>query len=121
MQAAAMRTRICVDWDSTLAEERWPQVGGWLPGALDALRRLAAEYDEVVIFSCRVACFDRDETTPRDNDDQIRAINNMLWIAGIPGNVYVWNRPFKPPALHYIDDKAIEFRGDWEEVLTRVA
>jgi len=118
---AISRRRIAVDFDSTLAVEKWPEVGNWLPGALDALRALSKAFDEVVIFSCRVAGFDRDEETPRDNMDQIRAINNMLWTAGIPGNVYVWNRPWKPQALFYVDDKAIEFKGSWEEVLARVA
>lgn len=113
--------RIAVDWDSTLAVEEWPTVGDWLPGAQEALRRLASEYDEVVIFSCRVASFERDEVTPRENWDQLLFITGMLAEANIPKNVKIWTRPFKPPAQFYIDDKAVEFRGDWEEVLTRVA
>jgi hypothetical protein len=113
--------RIAVDFDGTLVEEKWPQLGEWLPGAQEALRRLASEYDEVVIFSCRVATFDIDEVTPRENWDQLFAINKMLAKASIPKNVKIWTRPFKPPARYYIDDRGVEFKGDWEEVLTRVA
>lgn len=113
--------RIAVDWDGTLVTEEWPEMGEWLPGAVDALKRLAEVYDEVVIFTCRVAPFETDEETPRDNGDQVFAICAMLEKAGIPRNVIVWTRPFKPPAEFYVDDKAVPFHGDWKETLNRIS
>jgi hypothetical protein len=112
--------RIVVDWDATLAEESWPEIGNWLPGAVDALRALAAEFDEVVIVSCRLAKWEQDEKTPRNNEDQLELIENMLLEAGVPSNVYCWNRDYKPPAVSYIDDKAIRFNGYWGTTISKL-
>lgn len=112
--------RIAVDFDGTLVEEVWPGIGDWLPGAVDGLKRLAEEFDEVVIWTCRTAEVDTDEKTPRDNSDQLDAIWEMLDSAGIPINVRVWTRPYKPPADVYLDNKAIRFNGDWNVALAAV-
>lgn len=110
--------RVAVDWDGTLTEDdRWPEVGGWLPGAVDALKCLAEVYDEVVIYSCRVADWETDEVTPRNNEDQIELIENMLLDAEIPPNVYVWTRSYKPMAKAYIDNRGVRFNGNWAKTL----
>ena len=113
MQLPTMK-RIAVDFDGTLVEERWPELGDWLPGAVDALKKLALAYDEVVIFSCRLARMDTDEFTPRNNMDQIIAMNDMLEQANIPKNVILWTKDYKPAAEFYVDDKAVRFNGDWD-------
>ena len=114
-------TRIAVDWDSTLCEEVWPAMGDWLPGAKEALYRLAHTYDEVVIHTLRVAPFEIDEETPRNPSDQYAAIQKKLAEARMPLNVWVWDRPYKPPAEFYVDDRAIRFEGDWDAVLAKIA
>lgn len=113
--------RIAVDWDSTLATEVWPGIGDWLPGAVDALKLLSRLYDEVVIFTLRVAPVDVDEVTPRDPYDQVVAIGKMLTEAGIPLNVYIWDKPYKPPCEFFIDDRNIPFSGDWTNTLAHLA
>jgi hypothetical protein len=114
-------TRICVDWDGTLVEDdQWPEQGMWLPGAVHALKKLSTLADEVVIFSCRTANVDTDEISHRDNVDQINSINTMLFIADIPCNVLIWEKPHKPPANLYIDNRGLRFNGDWETTLVAV-
>ena len=97
--------RNAVDFDGTLVEEVWPRIGDWLPGAVDGLKRLADEFDEVVIWTCRTAEVDTDEKTPRDNYDQLLGIEMMLVDKEIPENVYIWEKPYKPPADVYLDNK----------------
>lgn len=116
------RRRISVDWDGTcIVDHTWPGMGGWLPGAKEALHRLAHIYDEVVIHTLRVAPVNLDERTYRDPLDQIDAIAVMLEEARMPWNVYVWTKPYKPPAEFYVDDRAIRFEGDWDAVLAKIA
>ena len=113
--------RIAVDLDGTLIEDdKWPDMGEWLPGAREALKTLAAEYDEVVILTCRTANRERDEITHRNPEDQISAIEDLLLDAEIPENVYVWTLPFKPNADFYLDNKALRFTGNWGGTLNQI-
>lgn len=115
------RGRVAVDWDGTCVEDNtWPGMGDWLPGAVDALRRLAEIYDEVVIWTLRTAPFEIDEKTPRDPMDQVAAIRGMLVRARLPLNVTIWTRPYKPPAEFYIDNRALRFEGMWGATLVEL-
>ena len=109
---------IAVDWDATCVEGVWPDMGDWLPGAVEALHELD-KIGEVVIWSCRVAPFEFHEpgrnVTWRDEivtAQEIAAVKNMLDAVNLE-HIEVWTRPYKPPALVYIDDKAVRFEGDW--------
>ena len=85
---------------------------------MPALYRLA-ELGTVVIHSCRVAPFEfhepgreivwRDEGATAQ---EILAIRDILDSVGL-GQIEVWTRPYKPPALVYIDDRGYRFDGDW--------
>lgn len=104
--------RLAIDWDGTCVTNAYPDMGIWLPGAVETLTRLKRKY-ELVIHSCRVADFETDERTPIDGGIEARKIEAMLTDAGLK-NIEVWRRPYKPPAAFYVDDKAIRFTT-WRE------
>lgn len=122
-----MKARFCVDWDDTLVEDRWPDQGPWLPGAVKALHALN-RLGQVVIYSCRVAPMafpsmpTPEEDTPRDPVDVARSVflmKQMLKAEGL-GHIEVWQRPYKPAATVYIDNRAVRFNGDWNETMEDV-
>lgn len=113
------KERLAIDFDSTLVSESWPEVGEWLPGAVKALKTLAKHY-EIVIHTLRVAPVLQDEVTPHKGvADQVAAITAMLEGIGLHG-VEVWQRPYKPPACAYVDDRAVEFKGNWSPIVRRL-
>lgn len=115
------KRRVVVDWDGTLTEDdTWPGMGRWLPGAVEALRYLAREFDEVMIYTCRTANVDVDEITHRSNVDQVSLIRLMIDDAGLPPNVQLWLHDYKPMAEYYIDNRGVRFTGDWESLMTEL-
>lgn len=101
-------------------------MGEWLPGAVEALRRMQ-DLGTVVIHTCRVSPVDlhvqgsreivwRDELVVAED---VRAIRKKLRRRGL-GDIEVWTRPYKPPALVYIDDKGLRFEGDWSNTMRAV-
>lgn len=121
---ASMKPRVSVDWDGVCVKNDWPnRPTAWLPGAKRALRALDELGYEIVIFSCRVAPVQYGtDDVPRDPEEtaaEIRYIQRMLDRAGL-GHVEIWTRPYKPPAVAYIDDRAVAFTGSWRETLRAV-
>lgn len=100
--------RVAVDWDGTVVEENWPGIGDWLPGAEAALVLLDVAGFEPVIHSLRFSPFDLDEVTPRDPQDQLDAVRAKLDASEL-GFVGLWDKPYKPPAAFYIDDRTPGF------------
>lgn len=44
---------ICVDFDGTLVEHRYPQIGDPLPGAFETLKDLKAAGHKLILWTCR--------------------------------------------------------------------
>jgi hypothetical protein len=102
---------VCLDFDGVLHSYR----SGWrglevisdppIHGTKDAIDRLRRQY-RVVVYSARCR-------TP----EGIAAIQSWLLRHGIEVDEV---SPHKPPALVYVDDRAIRFEGDWEETLIKI-
>lgn len=118
---------IAVDWDGTCVEQTWPEFSPWLPGAQEALRELADEYD-VYIWSTRIVgreYLDWEKVLPQEEvDAQIAYIRSMLDEAGLEDvhifESYPGHGIGKLSAIAYIDDKAIQFKGDWDQTLAEL-
>lgn len=118
---------FAVDWDGTLVENVYPEQGDWLPGAKDALY-LFDRLGTVIVHSVRIAPVmpapgqpfgEMAEFVDYDPSAEVAYIQRMLDEAGL-GHIEIWQRPFKPPATFYIDDKAIRFDGDWPTTIEAV-
>lgn len=97
--------RVAVDLDRTLVDGN-----DWLPGAVDALRWIARRH-EVTIHTCRA-----------NYQEGILSVYGLLADAGLKHpKVTVWSAPGKPDADVYIDDKALRFRGDWDETIRELS
>lgn len=113
--------RIVVDWDGTCVENKYPAEVPLLEGAADALHSFLAQGYEVVIFSCRLSHVEMDEVTPLPEDwiqREREYIRRTLDEAGLQA-VYIWDAPWKPSAVLYIDDKGLRFY-DWQQVVRDV-
>jgi hypothetical protein len=102
---------VCLDFDGVLHSYR----SGWrgvevipdppIHGTREAVARLRQQY-RVVVYSARCR-------TPEGR----RAVEQWLARHDIQVDEVC---DYKPPALVYVDDRAIRFRGDWEQALTEI-
>jgi FMN phosphatase YigB (HAD superfamily) len=102
---------ICFDLDGTLLEyDGWKGddiFGKPLPGAADAVKKLRDKGFVVILMTCRRRSPKLDQYL-KDNGFYFDDINPI-------GK----NSP-KPQAEFYIDDRAIEFKGDWNDVINKI-
>ena len=115
--------RIVVDIDGTIFTQTWPALGTWIPGAANFNRTLLENGYEVMLSSTRLAPTEIDEATPRGQracDDELNGIRLRLAEEGLQ-DLPIWDKPWKPGAMAYIDDKGIHADGDWRRVLKEVA
>jgi len=106
---------IAVDLDGVILEfDKWKghkHFGKPIPGAREALEKLKELGFVIVIW------------TTRDNVDDIARV---LKEHNIPFD-YINENPFQPPdcsnkiyADVYVDDRAVEFNGNWDEVIEKI-
>lgn len=91
--------RIAVDWDGVIANG-----GDWVPGAVQALRILLRQKHHLVIHSCR-------GNYPAGREMVAAKLNSVRL-----NDIELWDRPGKPDADVYIDDRALRF-VDWPSTL----
>jgi hypothetical protein len=113
---------ICIDFDATLFP--WGGISDDiqpLPGAVETVKALKDKGYKIVIFTSRMSpTWWKAEGWENDmytNITQWGIVCDRLIRYGIPFDLITCE---KVPAIAYIDDKAIEFRGDWEEIRKRL-
>jgi hypothetical protein len=112
--------KIAVDIDDTIVKQEEDfditEFGIPLPNAIEALNKLRLNGWTIILHSCR--------TTPDVNpgyDLEILKMNVMMWADenGVPYDD-VWVGEGKPLADVYLDNKAMEFHGDWKLVMQKL-
>ncbi len=108
---------IVVDFDGTIAEwAKYPDPGPPTPGVKEALQEMKDMGFEILILSARTS--DEMSKYPIDKKVEHDRMEDYLLEHDIPFDVILKSN--KPVAKFYIDDRAIEFKGDWKEVLRKV-
>ncbi len=105
---------VVIDFDGTICEFRFPDVGPPTPGVKEALEEIRKMGLKIIIHSCRTASYWADRET-KIHADIIKAFMKKH---NLPYDK-IW-KDDKPVAIAYIDDRAVEFRGDWSTVISKV-
>lgn len=97
----AVRPRLCIDFDDVIRSHD----GKLLEGARESLAVLGDDF-EIVIFSCRAG-----------SDRGRGRIANWLRKHSIEVDHITAT---KVPAMIYLDDRALQFTGDWWQTLQQI-
>jgi hydroxymethylpyrimidine pyrophosphatase-like HAD family hydrolase len=111
-----MEKIACIDFDGTITNFSYPEMGEPQKGVKEALQRLKDLGYTIHILSCRTS-IDVNKH-PIDRTMAVRDMEDYLKKHEIPFD-QVLNKD-KPIAHYYIDDRAIGFRNDWEEVIKEI-
>jgi len=121
-----MRHTIVIDWDGTLVPNEWPgQPTTFMPGAEAAMRIFDDAGFKLTVFSARMNPYDPVSGKLLDKGNPTREklyIRDTLDKAGFT-YVDIWDKPGKPSAALYIDDKGIRYagtKGAWKAVTNQV-
>ncbi len=101
---------VAVDFDDTIAEDAYPEIGKIDTGAVWVLRRLHGSGHKIILYTCR-------------EGEQLKDVLRVLGQDGVKfdavNSQVAGNEAFgrKPRADLYIDDKAYpQNKIDWDEI-----
>src|SRR5260370_30416046 len=113
---------VCVDFDGTIVDFKFPSIGAPKPGVREALTRFRELGYWIVISSCRnarrfpeifqVGNEDQPVVERKSYKDMVKFLDDNQ----IPYDEIDDGSLGKPLAAFYIDDKGIEFRNNWPEI-----
>ena len=98
---------VCIDIDGTICSQEKPEnYSNAVPleGALETLSKIKKDGYNIVLFTARH--FNHWETTKKWLKKY-----NVIYDQIVYG---------KPTAAYYIDDRAIQFKGDWNDVFHKI-
>lgn len=108
---------IAVDFDGTIVEHAFPEIGKELPGAFDALKMMKEAGHKLILWTCR-----NDEDSYLDGRKVLTEAVDFCRENGVEFDAVNENLKelsFQPyPKIYadlYIDDRAVEFAA-WNEV-----
>lgn len=116
---------VVLDLDGTLVDNAWPDLGDWMPGAIEACRRMHAAGLRLVVFSARLSPFDPFTSAERDPAFvamEYQKVRAKLDSAGLT-YVDIWRLPGKPGGSVYVDDKAERYTGTaraWDRLTEKI-
>jgi len=113
--------RIAVDFDGTLCDMAFPEIGAPKVGAVEAMKVLRALGFKIIIWSCRCCHWDYDvyggdPKQPVMERDKVQDMIAWLEAHGIEYDEIDDGSRGKPSADYYIDDKGIRFEDNWMNI-----
>lgn len=105
------RPTVVVDFDGTIVEHAFPEIGKLKHGVVEALTELRKHF-KVVISSCRNSSLFGPE-----NRVYHEAMKAFLVAKEIPHDEVDEGDCGKVFATHYIDDRGIRFENNWPEIV----
>lgn len=118
-----LRYTVCIDFDGTVVDHAFPEIGTLKPGAKEAIQKIHKHY-AVVISSCRSSALFRkpnpeicipDQGAP-DGRDYIEEMRSFLLANEIPFDRIDMGDEGKVVAVAYIDDRGMRFTDNWREI-----
>jgi len=109
--------RVCVDFDGTLSRcTNWPELGEPIEGAREAMIALKEMGATIMIHTCRTS----EEVSKHliDRVVQVKKIEEWCTRHDIPFDYVAMAN--KPVATFYVDDAAIRFENNWDEVVRQI-
>ncbi len=105
---------IAVDFDGTVVDHKYPDIGALKTGAREALKAFKKGGHKIAIWTCRAG---KEEQAVREfliqNDLPFDSINTP-----VPGSDLGTRKIY---ADVYIDDKAVRFEDNWDEMRRLIA
>ena len=105
---------IAIDFDGTIVEDKFPEIGNLKPGAAEAINQLYDDGYTIIIWTCRTR-------VNKARAVEFLAKNGIKWhyfnessIENL--RVYDWVDTRKVYADLYIDDKTLHKLPTWDEI-----
>jgi hypothetical protein len=123
--AGDKKLTVVLDLDGTLVENKWPDLGDWMPGAIEAVKRLHYAGLKLVVFSARLSPYDPftfEEREPMEVHSEIQRVRDLLDSADLYF-VDIWTVPGKPGGFVYVDDRAERYHGrpgSWDKLAEKI-
>lgn len=114
---------ISVDFDKTISDSNYPELGPPITGAKEALTILRALGYKIIISSCRASNMHWDlyypgtPFVPAVERPVYKAMVDWLKVNEIPYDILDDGTLGKVSAGFYIDDKGIRFENNWEAIV----
>lgn len=102
---------LVLDFDGTIVDHCFPDIGPIKPGAIEAITRLRTKF-HIIISSARNSSVFESRSS---HDEMVKFIQEN----NIPHDQIDDGSFGKLPAIAYIDDRAVEFKDNWLEIASR--
>ena len=109
---------VIIDFDGTICDLKYPDVGAPKRGVREALLKIKKAGFKIVIHSVRTAKYWKEKDWKEGGGTsaafQVEVIKNFMKEHNIPYHSICMDD--KPIAMFYIDDNALRFQDNWEEI-----